>query len=200
MDSDKYAEYVEHPRFGKGPIYTGFDPDCNNTEVHLRCRPAIRPDRLWGAISGTAITADLSKQTPATIPITHYYDEDRTCHNCARHFIFFALEQKYWYEELKFPLDADCVCCSTCRKANQKIALQQKRYEELCHIENRTIDEMFEMANCCLTLIEQGFFSDRQTEHVRAIINQLPTDQHVGKNFEELITRLNNFEKRTNDK
>jgi hypothetical protein len=30
--------------------------------------------------------------------------------------LLFAEEQKYWYEELKFPLEANCLDCVPCRK------------------------------------------------------------------------------------
>jgi hypothetical protein len=214
MNADKYTEYVEHPRFGKGPHYTGLDPDCNDPDVQFHWRVNIRSDgmteelnRLFGgtiprppgncgAILGTAVAADLSKQTSATIPVTHYYDEDRICRKCGRHFIFFALEQKYWYEELHFTLDSDCVCCSECRKSNQSIARKRKKYEELIHINNPSADEMLEIAVCAVTLIEGGVFSERQIEHVRAIINKLPDDRRVVQEYEDLIKRLHEIEKR----
>ena len=50
----------------------------------------------------------MSRQSPAMVPVTHYYDVTRTCRDCDRPFIFFAQEQKHWYEQLGLPLEADC--------------------------------------------------------------------------------------------
>ena len=41
--------------------------------------------------------------------MTHYFDAKRVCRKCERPFLFFAEEQKYWYEDLRFPLEADCL-------------------------------------------------------------------------------------------
>jgi hypothetical protein len=173
MSDDKYAAYVEHPRYGKGPIYTGIDPDPNDPNVYLHPGTGVYSDVVEAylanltnelglpplsfgkqvAILGTAVVADVSKQVSRPVRVTHYYDRDCVCRKCGRPFIFFALEQKHWYEELRFPPEADCVCCADCRKANRSIARQRKRYEELCHADHQTIAEMLEMANCCLTLI-----------------------------------------------
>jgi hypothetical protein len=187
MDS-KYAEYVEHPRYGKGPIFTGLDP--NSTVLRT-----FFSDNNVGPIAGTAVAADLSKQTPATIPTKYYYDEHRTCRDCGRRFIFFALEQKHWYEELHFSLDADCVRCPECRKKTQDIARRRKRYEELCRVPEHSLGEMLEMADCCLTLIEEGIFGLRQTERVRAIFNKLPDNRRATQDFETLLSRLHKIEK-----
>ena len=211
MNNDQYAAYVEHPRYGRGPIYTGIDPDPNDPDVYLHpgigiCSDAAKAfistlrstlglrQQSSSAIPGTAIVADTSKQISRPVSITHYYDRDCVCRKCGRPFIFFALEQKYWYEELRFPPEANCVCCTDCRMADRNIVRQRKRYENLCHTDNPTTAEMLEMANCCLTLIEEGLFSNRQTEHVRAIINHIPPDQQVSKNFEELVRRLHTIE------
>ncbi len=92
-------------------------------------------------IPGTAIVADPSKQTRATVPVTHYFDLERSCRDCKRHFIFFAEEQKYWYEELGFGLESDCVRCTECRKKQQGIAWLKERYESLFHIEPKSAEE-----------------------------------------------------------
>ena len=187
MDS-KYAEYVEHPRYGRGPVYTGWNPDSSALK-------AFYIENSVGLIAGTAVAADLSKQTPAVFPTKYYYDEHRRCRDCSRRFIFFAQEQKYWYEELHFPLNANCVRCPECRKKTQEIARRRKRFEELLHLSNRSADEMLDMADCCLTLIEEGIFSPQQTERVRAIFNKLPDDRRAAPDIEALRTRLHNIEK-----
>jgi hypothetical protein len=89
-------------------------------------------------IPDTAIPAELSRQTPATYAVTHCFDSKRQCADCGKPFIFFAAEQKHWYEDPGFGLDADCVRCVYCRKRQQGIASYRQRYEELFHVQERT--------------------------------------------------------------
>ncbi len=204
----EYAEHVEHPRYGKGPRWTGLDPNPNSPGVHLHWntmrmserllrvieqslgwRPAF-PDDGSRMIRGTAVAADLSLQTPATVPVTHYYDLDKVCRDCGRRFIFFAEEQKHWYEDLGFPLEADCTRCPPCRKKLQWIGRKRKRYEQLMHVSQRSPDQTLEMAECCLALIEQGIFHRRQTEHVRMLLNTIPEDRRAAQAYLSLRTRL----------
>ena len=124
---EDYADYVEHPRFGKAPRYTGFDPNPNFPWVSLHWNTgytsgkALRrlrhffefswiyssfKDRKPDLVPGTAICADLSRQAQATCHVTHYYDIDHLCVDCGKRFIFFAEEQKHWYEELGFGLES----------------------------------------------------------------------------------------------
>lgn len=49
-------------------------------------------------------------------PRYFYLDQDRTCIQCGRAFVFSAEEQKYWYETLKFHFDAVAVRCPECRR------------------------------------------------------------------------------------
>jgi hypothetical protein len=102
---DEYANYVEHPRYGRGPRFTGLQPGA----IPLGYRRTIYHDE--GLIEGTAIAADLDWQSWSPVPVLYYFDLKRTCADCARPFLFFAEEQKYWYETLGFDLSADCVRC-----------------------------------------------------------------------------------------
>ncbi len=164
----EFASYVEHPRYGRYPHYTGENPQNDYVDIHLHWRL-----KSEGCIPNTAIAADLSRQSEALFPVTHYYDEKRICRNCNRPFIFFAREQKYWYEDLGFVLDADCVRCTDCRKKEQWLIRQKQIYDSLFHNADRTEDETLEMAGCCLTLIEEGIFTMKQEKQVKTLINSI---------------------------
>lgn len=185
---DEYQKYAKHPRYGRGPKITGLNVETvygGNVFLHWHSPKECR-------IPNTAIPADLTRQAPATVPVTHYYDVKRNCKDCNRPFIFYAEEQKYWYEELGFGLDSDCVRCVDCRKRQQGIARTRDRYVELYHIKDRTTDENLEMAACCLSLIEAAVFHKRQTERVRMLINQITDegDDIKQHQIEELKRRL----------
>lgn len=92
------------------------------------------------------------------------------CQGCRRPFLFFAAEQKHWYEELGFSIEADCNRCVPCRKQQQGIAHKRETYQRLLHVEHRTPEENLEMAECCLALMEASVFDRRQTERVRMLI------------------------------
>ena len=180
--TDKYAAFVDHPRYGRRPNLTGLNPHPRDRDVHLHWNTTTHREIVaaFEAVTGqkwpygdlssyaepikripnTAIVADLTRQTAATVPVTHYFDLERICRDCGRPFIFFAREQKHWYEELGFGLESDCVRCVECRKEQQGIARQRERYETLFHVADRTVDQNIEMAGCCLSLIENGGVHD----------------------------------------
>lgn len=165
----EYADFVEHPRYGRKPRISGLNPRAtveSKVFIHWHSPKECR-------IPNTAVEADLSLQTSAMIPVTHYFDVTRKCADCGRPFIFFAQEQKHWYEELGFGLDSDCVRCVNCRKRQQGIAMARERYEELFHVPERTAEENLEMAACCLALIESNTFSKARTQQVRSLFNRI---------------------------
>jgi hypothetical protein len=193
---DEYSGYATHPRYGQRPRITGLNPKNDyGGEVFLHWHSA---DEC--RIPNTAIPADLSRQTPATVPVTHYFDAKRQCHDCGRPFIFFAEEQKYWYEELGFGLDSDCVRCVPCRKKQQGIARSRERYEALSHTQDKTIDQNLEMAECCLGLVEASVFHKNQIQHIRMLLKQLPSGlgQDAQKKLSELHVRLLALETQNN--
>jgi hypothetical protein len=185
---DEYADFVPHPRYGRKPRLTGLNPTTKyNNEPG---EPLVKLHWHTGKesrIPNTAVEADIAKQNFTTFPVTHYFDARRTCHGCKRPFIFFAEEQRHWYEDLGFPIDADCVRCVPCRKAEQGIAHKRQRYEELFHAPNPSDEELLEMAECCLSLIEAKQFSPRQHERVRSLLNRLP--DHLQRK-QQLLARL----------
>lgn len=121
---NKFADFVPHPRFGRCPIESGEDVPIERYASHWRYfRERYFPD--------TAIWGDPKKQHFSIIPLPAYADVRKTCRTCGRPFLFFALEQKHWYEELGFPIDADCVHCPECRKQNQRTRAIRRRQEGL---------------------------------------------------------------------
>jgi hypothetical protein len=145
-------------------------------------------------IPNTAIKADVDRQKFRSVPKAHYFDERRVCRDCRRKFIFFAEEQKYWYEEIGFPIEATAVRCVECRNIQQGIGRLASRYVELMGWPNRTTEQSLEMAACCLSLIESGTFNRRQTSHVRQILNTTSPGWKTDPGFAETLTRLKKLE------
>ncbi len=166
-----YSEYVEHPRYGRGPRFTGIRP--REVPLGYRLARSISDNR----IDGTAVEANLERQSFSPVPVLYYFDLKRVCVECSRPFIFFGQEQKYWYETLGFDLAADCIRCIDCRKRQHGLERQRRRYEELFHRDDRAVDEDVEMAECLLALIESRVFHPRQSERVRMLLNRISKDR-----------------------
>ena len=189
---DDYADCVAHPRYGQRPRITGLNPqDDYMGGVVLQCRSPYEY-----RIPNTAVPADLTRQSPATFPVTHYFDVKRPCHDCRRQFIFFAEEQKYWYEELGFALKSDCIRCVVCRNKQRGIAQSRTNYEALFHIPDRTVEQKLEMTECCLSLVEASVFHSNQIQHIRMLLNQLSAEVWHGSQakLSELHDRLHALE------
>lgn len=192
MSTHSWERFVAHPRYGLRPRVTGLNPAPDTlgaVVLHWHSPEQVR-------IPHTAIAADLSRQTPATVPVTHYFDVKRQCRDCGRPFIFFAEEQKHWYEELGFVLDADCVRCVECRQAQRGLDRQRQRYEELFHVPGRTVLEDLEFVECSLSLVEAGHFHARQLERVRRTLKRVSPDEgdEVRVRVDEARARLRRLE------
>jgi hypothetical protein len=196
-ESDRFAEFVDHPRYGRRPRITGLNPHPHDCGVHLHWNATTHQEIVsqyeavigkWphGDLGGrsdrtkripnTAVPADLTRQSNATVPVTHYFDLERICRDCGRPFIFFASEQKHWYETLRFPLEADAIRCPMCRKQNQALGKARATYERLQKLKNRTDTDTVRLTESLLTLVENSIFNARQTEHARALIKTLPDE------------------------
>jgi hypothetical protein len=121
----KLRDLVPHPRYGDQLIPSGY----KFTAEQVR-------NSFWGyhranIFPETAIPADTSRQNFSTYPRAIYVDILRECRTCGKPFIFFAKEQKHWFEELKFFIDADCVHCPKCRATNQRCQRHFRRYGKL---------------------------------------------------------------------
>jgi hypothetical protein len=168
----KYSGFVEHPRFGKGPRVTGIDvADSSNGSVycHWHSPPGIR-------IPNTAVVADVSRQGRATIHVTHYFDARRVCRKCGSPFLFFAEEQKHWYEDLRFPLEADCLECAPCRKDEQRVRAVREKYEALLKKTPRVEADTLELVESGLFLVESAVFSAKLLPRLRGFLRLLLLD------------------------
>lgn len=193
--NEQFRNFVEHPIFGREPRFTGLNPQTDyggDIFLHWHSPETCR-------IPNTAVAADFAEQLPATVPVTHYYDVIRTCRDCNQKFIFFADEQKFWYEDMKFRLESDCIRCVDCRKTKQRLALARQQYEELSHRDNRSVQETLTMAVCCLTLIEQSVFTVKQTSHVRQLLNSIAGYSRNDEQHSQLLERLLQIETQLNE-
>lgn len=214
MDNpSKYQEYVEHPRYGQGPRVTGLNPSPSDPNVHLHwnttslaekyCRfggeVAFSIEIAWytpteprlARIPNTAIEADPKELVHVFHAVTHYFDLERVCADCEKPFIFFAEQQKCWYEVLKLRFEVDCIRCHSCRKKKRDRARLLKRYESLIHSEHKSEVELLELASCCVQLVEQGLATPRRLQFARMILKQININSSIRQSHEyvDLFTR-----------
>jgi len=76
------------------------------------------------------LLANTEKQNYSVFPRQYYVDVRRVCRACDRPFIFFAKEQRYWFETLNFFVDADCVLCPDCRRESRSVQRRMRSYSD----------------------------------------------------------------------
>ncbi len=118
-------ELVTHPRYGASTISSGLSVP----EDVIR-QGFWRNQGDW-LFPESVLIADPSKQNYSVFPRAYYVDVLRNCRKCERRFIFFAREQRYWFETLRFYVDADCVDCPVCRRDSQVTRRRLRRYSDL---------------------------------------------------------------------
>ena len=197
LNSD-FSDYVEHPYYGRGPRYTALQVDLQSPDVNLHSNTAwcfplpeevvARWSTTWMAllpllptepsfIEGTAVAADLARQTSSERPVTHYFDVRSQCRDCQRLFLFFADEQKKYYEQFKLPLEVQAVRCFPCRKKYQHRKRLQKRYGTLrTKFPDCTPKELLELVQVMLELIELKAFRPEKLRDVQRFLKLIPAD------------------------
>lgn len=149
-------DLVPHPRHGAVVIPSG----CTATAADIR-------GSYWGYHDRTiypesAILADLSRQNFSTFPRGYYVDMLAVCRTCDRPFLFFAREQRYWYEELHFYIDTDCVHCPACRAASHEHRDRLRRYAEHIGRDDLDVIQLATLVSDAVFLWQAGTLHDEQ--------------------------------------
>lgn len=150
-------DFVRHPRYGNAPFPSGLDI----------AEETIRRG-FWGLASGTifpetVLVADPEKQNYSICPRRYYVDVSRTCRRCRRPFIFSAREQRYWFETLRFWIDADCVHCSDCRRESRVIQRRLRRYSDVVARADPSDKELMFLVDDALYLLERDVLKNLST-------------------------------------
>lgn len=155
---------VRHPRYGSTPRPSGLKlPEEEIRRAHWTLMHAtIFPE--------TALRADTSVQNFSMYPREYYVDILRACRSCKRPFIFSAREQKYWFETLRFYVDANCVECSDCRRGSRTVQRTLRRYSDLLAKESRSRKELMQLVDDATFLLEHGTL--KKINNLGAIKNQ----------------------------
>src|SRR5882724_5042116 len=95
--------------------------------------PKKMPAYLFGGALhidySTAVRADIRKQDFVTCPRHWYVDASFRCTRCEQAFLFSSEEQFFWYEELKFFVDARPKQCKTCRGELRELKALRQEYD-----------------------------------------------------------------------
>lgn len=116
----------------------------------------------------SVLVADTTKQKYSAVPRLYYVDIVRSCRDCQHEFIFYATEQRHWYETLGFYIDADCVRCLKCRVTDQTLRRRFQRYSKTVSRKDLTDEEFITLLEDTLFLYESGLLkTDQQLRRLR---------------------------------
>ncbi len=147
------ANYVNHPIYGSQPISS------ENSYTKQEIEDAHWRYKSVRYFPETAIPAAIEKQYDSLYPRQLYVDIEEQCVDCHKLFIFFAKEQQYWFEELKFWIDAHAIKCFGCRKRTRAINRLQIYYANLIIKEHRTPTETQLLKSSAQQLFDLGVFN-----------------------------------------
>lgn len=150
------TDLVAHPRYGHTSMRSGVRGFSAQDIAASHWRYDI--DTIFPE---SVLVADTSRQNYSMYPRPFYVDMRRTCRSCSRPFIFFAAEQKHWFEVLQFYVDADCVHCPECRQQRVAAKREFQRYTTLVSIEKPSVTELKQLVDLTVSLLAQGVLKNR---------------------------------------
>jgi arsenate reductase-like glutaredoxin family protein len=116
----------------------------------------------------SVIIADETKQNYSVMPRPYYVDILKSCRDCQNEFIFYATEQRHWYETLGFFTQADCVRCPKCRVTDQTLRRRFKRYANNISRKDLSEEDFTTLLSDALFLFESGLLkTDQQLRRLR---------------------------------
>ena len=162
---------VPHPRYGSEPLVSGVRGI--SPEAILNGYWGYRSEKIFPE---SVLVADASKQNYSVFPRQFYVDILKTCRSCARPFIFFAAQQKHWFETLRFFVDADCVHCSECRAQRTATKRAVQHYSSLVQLDQPKPDELQQLVDASVLLLSQGSLKNRtRLGHIKNLaLKQIP--------------------------
>lgn len=89
---------------------------------------------FWDALSvdyDTAVRANTEKQNYSVCPRYWYIDTHFTCDRCRQEFIWSIDEQKTWFEDYYFWVDAHPRQCRDCRVERRHLSKMRKEYDAI---------------------------------------------------------------------
>ena len=116
---------------------------------------------------------ELKQRSSGQSRVEVYWDKRRICADCGRPFLFFAEEQKYWYETLGFSIHTDCGRCVPCRRTRHRREALCAQYAELSHIAQPTDAQLRALLDTGIELLRFGLLGPRATQRLRAALNKL---------------------------
>lgn len=155
MSKKRKSIYVSHPLYGDTPNYTN---DRFQLGDVLNSHWSYKEESV---VLGTVIEANIDKQNYSIYPRKLYVDLKKQCVQCNRWFLFYAEEQRYWFETLGFYIDADCTKCIDCRKKEQSIKVMRHEYEVLKKNDERTVEETRKLKNIAFELYQLGYIKNK---------------------------------------
>jgi hypothetical protein len=154
--------FVDHPRYGDQPIRSSESYSLDEIRRSF-WRYSESPYDRKIIFPETAIRAETHKQNYTCFPRWLYVDIARRCRKCGQWFIFFALEQKHWFETLGFYVDADCVHCQNCRHAEHELREMVRRYGALLAEADKGDEEWQELSRLGDALYAAGYIKKAET-------------------------------------
>lgn len=177
---------VPHPRYGNGVVTT---QTAATREVILNSFWNYRYKTFFPE---SALPANVDAQNRELGERPYYVDILNHCVDCKRPFLFFAREQQYVFEVLKFNTQVDFIRFPECRHSIHRVKVALRRYADLIHLKVLSDDELMHLAADLVLLFEAGAIQDEQRVRtvknlaVRGIPDAAPTNRIV-----ELVERLN---------
>jgi hypothetical protein len=104
------------------------------------------PCHLFGdAVSidhSTAVPADITKQNFSVCPRHWYVDAEYECRRCKKQFTWSAAEQRVWFEDYFFWIDAYPGNCLACRKSLKHLVKLRREYDSIiAHARHGTVEQ-----------------------------------------------------------
>ncbi len=146
-------DLVPHPRARQMAMRPhGQQAQLSEAEIHAQVWQLHRGT----IVPGTALMANTALQCYCCYPRKLYADILKQCRTCARPFLFYANEQRFWFETLRLPVDVDCVHCPACRKHAHRVKAARARYATALHAPRLDAKDMKAFVDDALFLFDVG--------------------------------------------